>query len=240
MGIGELLVVILLDKVGVDGFSNVQVRGVPDKVFKFRTEAHIIAGREAKPGTDEVVVGKAIRGRFKNIELGQSFDLKNGPFNVVGVFETGGSSFESEVWADSTRCALPSGATAWCQRSARLDSPSKFDGFKACDPRRTASSTCRRCASPSTTRKNRQGIGIMIAARRAHHLLLWHRRDHRSGHHHARRGRQPPKGDRHPARPRVFALLHHLLVPPRVDHPCVGRCGGGRCLRAHLGFVKFR
>ena len=34
VGIGELLVVILLDKVGVEGFSNVQVRGVPDKVFR--------------------------------------------------------------------------------------------------------------------------------------------------------------------------------------------------------------
>jgi putative ABC transport system permease protein len=133
MGIGELLVVILLDKVGVDGFSNVQVRGVPDKVFKFRTDAHIVAGREAKPGTDEVVVGKAIRGRFKNVELGQSFDLKkNRPVNVVGIFETGGSSFESEVWADlnTVRTAFGRDGLVSSVR-ARLDGPSKFDGFKA-------------------------------------------------------------------------------------------------------------
>src|SRR5450432_1734775 len=100
-GIGELLVVILLDKMGVDGFSNVQVRGVPENILKFRTDAHIIAGREAKAGTDEVIVGRAIRGRFKGVELGQSFDLKkNRQVNVVGVFEAGGSSYESEVWAD--------------------------------------------------------------------------------------------------------------------------------------------
>jgi putative ABC transport system permease protein len=133
MGIGELMVVILLDKVGVDGFSNVQVRGVPDKVFKFRTDARIIAGREAKPGTDEVVVGKDIRGRFKNVELGQSFDLKkNRPVNVVGVFETGGSSFESEIWGDlnTVRTAFGRDGLVSSVR-ARLDSPSKFDGFKA-------------------------------------------------------------------------------------------------------------
>jgi putative ABC transport system permease protein len=133
VGIGELMVVILLDKVGVDGFSNVQVRGVSDKVFKFRTGAHIIAGREAKPGTDEVMVGKAIRGRFKGVELGQSFDLKkNRPVTVVGVFDDDGSSFESEVWADLNTVRTAFGRDGLVSSiRVRLDSPSKFDGFKA-------------------------------------------------------------------------------------------------------------
>ncbi len=133
MGIAELMVVVLLDKVGVDGFSNVQVRGVPDNVFKFRTDAHIVAGREAKPGTDEVMVGKGIRGRFKGVELGQSFDLKkNRPVNVVGVFEAGGSSFESEIWADLQTVRTGFGREGLASSiRARLDSPAKFDGFKA-------------------------------------------------------------------------------------------------------------
>src|SRR3954451_12539700 len=41
-GVGEVLVVVLLDKVGTDGFSNVQVRGVPDNVFQFRKDAKIV------------------------------------------------------------------------------------------------------------------------------------------------------------------------------------------------------
>jgi putative ABC transport system permease protein len=132
-GIGEILVVILLDKIGVNGFSNVQVRGVPDDVFKFRTEAHIVAGREAKPGTDEVIVGKAIAGRFKGVELGQSFELKkNRQVQVVGVFEAAGSSYESEVWADlhTIRTAFGREGVVSSVR-AHLESPSKFDGFKA-------------------------------------------------------------------------------------------------------------
>src|SRR5262245_28290799 len=43
-GLGEVLVVVLLDKLGTDGFSNVQVRGVPDDVLAFRSSAHLIAG----------------------------------------------------------------------------------------------------------------------------------------------------------------------------------------------------
>ena len=61
----------------------------------------IVEGRAARAGTDEVIVGKAIRGRFKGLDLGQTFELrKNRPATVVGIFEDGGSSFESEVWAD--------------------------------------------------------------------------------------------------------------------------------------------
>jgi len=132
-GIAELLVVILLDKLGTDGLSNVQVRGVPDNVLQFRKDAHIIAGRAVQPGTDEVVIGRAIRGRFKGMELGQSFELKkNRPVTVVGVFEDGGSSFESEVWADLNNVRTTFGREGLISSvRVRLDGTSKFDGFKA-------------------------------------------------------------------------------------------------------------
>jgi putative ABC transport system permease protein len=102
LGSGEVTVVITLDKVGTDNqVSNVQVRGVTEASFALRPEIRIVEGRPARPGTDEVIVGRAIRGRFKGVELQGSFDLKkNRPMTVVGVFESGGSSFESEVWAD--------------------------------------------------------------------------------------------------------------------------------------------
>src|SRR4051812_7495585 len=35
---GELVVVLLLDKLGTEGVSNVQIRGVPDNVMKLRKE----------------------------------------------------------------------------------------------------------------------------------------------------------------------------------------------------------
>jgi putative ABC transport system permease protein len=102
-------------------------------VLQFRTSAKIVEGREAKPGTDEVVVGKGIRGRFKGLDLGQSFEIKkNRKVNVVGVFADEGSSFESEVWADTQTVKTAFGREGYVSSiRIRLDAPSKFDAFKA-------------------------------------------------------------------------------------------------------------
>lgn len=132
-GVGEVLVVILLDKVGVDGVSNVTVRGVTEDALAFRPSAKIVEGRAPNPGSDEVLVGSSIRGRFKGLEIGESFELKkNRPMKVVGVFSDGGSAFESEVWADvhAVRQSFGRNASVSSVR-VRLDSPSKFDAFKA-------------------------------------------------------------------------------------------------------------
>lgn len=134
LGVGEIVAVILLEKIGTDGgVSNVQVRGMPDTGMAFRSTARIIAGRPAQPGTDEVVIGKAIRGRFKRLEIGQSFELrKNRPVKVVGVFEDGGSSYESEVWADLhvVRAAFGREGVVSSVR-VKLESPPKYDVFEA-------------------------------------------------------------------------------------------------------------
>lgn len=131
-GVGELAVVLLLDKRGTDGVSNAALRGVPEDVFEFRPEVKLIDGRKAKPGSDECIIGRAIRGRFKGLELGQSFELrKNRPLKVVGVFESGGSSFESEIWADvdSVRSAFGRDGIVSSVR-ARLNDAASLTAFK--------------------------------------------------------------------------------------------------------------
>src|SRR5258706_8051965 len=131
--VGELIVVMLLDKNGTTGFSNVQMRGVTDDVLQFRPGVHVIAGRAPMPGTDEVMVGKGIRGRFKGLELDQSFEMKrNRPAHVVGIFDDGGSAFESEIWADVGTVRATFGRQGIVSSvRVRLESPSKFDAFKA-------------------------------------------------------------------------------------------------------------
>src|SRR4051812_31757332 len=76
LGSPEVVVVIALDKLGgADGMvSNILVRGVPAQVMNVRPEVRIIDGHPARPGTDEVVIGKGVRGRFKGLELGSSFE----------------------------------------------------------------------------------------------------------------------------------------------------------------------
>jgi putative ABC transport system permease protein len=134
LGTADVVVVAALDKSGEEGFvSNILVRGVQPAALQVRPEVRIVAGRAAQPGTDEVIVGQGIRGGFKGTDLGESFELKkNRPAKVVGVFEAGGSSFESEVWADidTVRNSFGRGSSS-SSVTVRLDSPQAYDGFAA-------------------------------------------------------------------------------------------------------------
>ena len=132
IGGGEVVVVIALEKPGTDGkVSNVAVRGVPDNVREYRPDARIVAGRPAQPGTDEVIIGSRARGRFVGVELNSSFELKkNRAVKVVGVFEAGGSAFESEVWADIETVRTSFGREGLVSSvTVELEASSKFDAF---------------------------------------------------------------------------------------------------------------
>ncbi len=132
-GTAELVGVIAAEKANGDGVSNMQIRGVRDDVLEFRPDVRIVEGRRARPGADEVIVGTAVRGRFRGVDLGQSFEIRrNRPVQVVGVFEAEGSSHESEVWGDveTVRAAFGRPALVSSVR-ARLRSPSAFDAFRA-------------------------------------------------------------------------------------------------------------
>ncbi|MGC4090555.1 MAG: ABC transporter permease [Polyangiaceae bacterium] len=133
VGAGEMVIVLAMDKLEGEGqISNVQVRGIPESSLKLRADVKVTSGRPPTPGTDEVMVGKGVAGRFKGVDLGQHFDLKkNRPVNVVGVFEAGGSSFESEIWAnlDTARSAFGRDGLV-SSVTVRLESPLKFDAFK--------------------------------------------------------------------------------------------------------------
>jgi len=132
---GEIVIVIAQDKLGGEAgqISNVLVRGVPEIATEVRPEVKIIDGRPPRPGTDEVMIGKGLVGRFRGMQIGESFDLKkNRPVKVVGVFAAGGSSFESEVWADIDTARSSFGREGVASSvTVQLDSASKFDAFKA-------------------------------------------------------------------------------------------------------------
>lgn len=134
LGSGEIVVVVALDKLGtgVDGqVSNVLVRGVPPNVMAARPQVRVLEGRPAQPGTDECIIGKSIRGHFKGLELGSSFDLKkNRPIQVVGVFEADGSALESEIWTDVDTLRTSFGREGLVSSlTVQLESRDRFDTF---------------------------------------------------------------------------------------------------------------
>jgi len=132
MGVGEVVVVILLNRAGEkESMSNVTVRGTSEGSLAVRPEIKVVEGRPPQPGTDEVMIGKALDGRFEGLHLGGAFELKkNRTVKVVGVFDGGGSAYESEVWADIDTVRTSFGRPSMVSSVvARLESPSKFDGF---------------------------------------------------------------------------------------------------------------
>jgi ABC-type lipoprotein release transport system permease subunit len=82
------------------GRENVLVRGVEPVAFDVHSDARIVEGRMFRPRLNEVLVGKSLRGRYQGAELGQVLEFGRNRWTVVGIIESGGSSFESEVWVD--------------------------------------------------------------------------------------------------------------------------------------------
>jgi putative ABC transport system permease protein len=135
LGSGEIVVVISQEKLGGEPgqVSNVLVRGVGETALQVHPEVRIAEGRPPQPGTDEVMIGRGLVGRFAGMQLGSSFELKkNRPVKVVGIFEAVGGSFESEVWVGIDTARSSFGREGLVNSVAvRLESPATFDAFKA-------------------------------------------------------------------------------------------------------------
>jgi putative ABC transport system permease protein len=82
------------------GRENVLVRGVEPVALRVHDEVKIVEGRMFTPSSGEVIVGSGVAGRYEGAELGSELEFGRGRWRVVGRFEAGGSSYESEVWVD--------------------------------------------------------------------------------------------------------------------------------------------
>jgi len=86
--------------------ANVAVRGVDETAFVVHPEVKIVDGRRFEPGQLEVIVGKSAAERFENLGIGGEVRLgrqANRVYKVVGVFDTGGGAFDSEIWGPRTQ-----------------------------------------------------------------------------------------------------------------------------------------
>ena len=102
---GELVVVIVLPRKDGTGEVNVTVRGMMPDGLEMRPSAKLIEGRWFQPGQREVVVSDSIRRRFSHANIGDTMEFGKGSWKVVGVFDAGGSAYESEVWGDVNQMA---------------------------------------------------------------------------------------------------------------------------------------
>ncbi len=87
------------------GRENVLVRGVESMALAVHDETHIAEGRMFRPSEGEIVVGRGVAGRYAGAEIGGAIFFGRRNWRVVGILESGGSSFESEIWGDAREMA---------------------------------------------------------------------------------------------------------------------------------------
>jgi len=81
--------------------SNVTVRGTSATGLALRPQVQLVQGRMFRPGTDEIVTGRAVAQGFAGAALGETLRFAGREWRVVGVFDAGGSGFDSEIWGDA-------------------------------------------------------------------------------------------------------------------------------------------
>ena len=126
----EPVVIINLKKIG-GGVSNVTVRGVSNVILELRPQVKIVEGRMFNFGLRELIVGSAVTGRFIGAKLGDEVKFAGDNWKIVGVFDSDGSGFDSEMWGDSQALlnAFNRGNAA-SSVTLKLDNINNFKDFK--------------------------------------------------------------------------------------------------------------
>jgi len=122
--------------------ANTQIRGMTPIVLEVRPAVCVIEGRFFEPGLAELVVGSNAVDTYRGLTLGSIVSFGGQDWRVVGVFDAGGSAFDSEIWCDHTVLSetFDRPTNVYSSVTARLTSPTEFEAFKdtlTSDPRLT-------------------------------------------------------------------------------------------------------
>jgi putative ABC transport system permease protein len=97
----EVVLVAPIPLISTGTDANVEVRGVSKNVLEIRKNIKIVEGRMFTPGLTEVIVGKNANASYAGLTLGNTVSLGTVHWKVVGIFDAGGSAFDSDVWGDA-------------------------------------------------------------------------------------------------------------------------------------------
>lgn len=93
--------VIVMNLPKKDGHpTNVTMRAVTPRTFDVRGGIAVKEGRPFTPGLYEVIVGRKLSERMQGMDVGGTVKYEQKQFQIVGLFESEGEAFESEIWGD--------------------------------------------------------------------------------------------------------------------------------------------
>ncbi|HET7159625.1 MAG TPA: FtsX-like permease family protein, partial [Burkholderiales bacterium] len=136
----EVVILITLPKRDTGQATNVTTRGVGEAAYALRPQVRIVQGRAFEPGSLEVVVGKSLAERFENTSVGSVLRFGSREWRVVGVFDSAGAAFDSEVWADSNQLMQAFKRQAYSSIVARINHVDALEPMRTrleSDPRLT-------------------------------------------------------------------------------------------------------
>ena len=96
----EFVTILIKARRNNGGTTNLIVRGLPPVGRALRPKFQIVQGRDIRPGVNEAITSQRMAERFHNLAIGELLEINKVNFTIVGYFEAGGSSAESEVWTD--------------------------------------------------------------------------------------------------------------------------------------------
>ncbi|RMF69605.1 MAG: FtsX-like permease family protein [Alphaproteobacteria bacterium] len=128
----ELYVIVDGTKKRTGTPANVPLRGVRPIAAELRDNFRLVAGRMFETGRNEIIAGRALLESVEGLELGKEIRFGSQTWTLVGIFETGGSVFESELWGDlaTVQSRFNRGGSVQAVR-IRLESPDKLDELNA-------------------------------------------------------------------------------------------------------------
>jgi putative ABC transport system permease protein len=97
----EVVVVAVLPLRATGTDANVQARGVTPMAFRVHDGVRLVGGRVFKPGLPELVAGRNAVSTYQGVDLGGTLRFGGMRWTVVGVLDSGGSAFDSELWCDA-------------------------------------------------------------------------------------------------------------------------------------------
>jgi len=118
--------------------SNVTLRGTSALGLELRPQVKMIEGRMFRPGTSEIIAGRSVSQGFRGTGLGETLHFAQRDWVVVGIFDSGKTGFDSEIWGDNEQMMAAFRRNAYSTIVFRLNDASAAPALQAAianDPR---------------------------------------------------------------------------------------------------------
>ena len=105
-----------------------RIRGITPAAFEVYPQITVVQGTLPRRG--EIMIGKEVAVKFsREFAVGDTLQVGKENHRISGIFESGGSTFEGEIWMDKEDMKLDFDMSGLSLVTVRLDSPGLKDSF---------------------------------------------------------------------------------------------------------------